>query len=854
MKTNSQLVKKAKETGNYQNIYPIAYIDGIIDKESNEKLSDILVRYNHILVPWQGSVKATRNRVTLLMRRQGLWITYVDDNSEITTEVYKGSAQDIISNWADDVNWEIVPDVEYVQNNASKIPDGAILPQHLSKELQELLLSSGKVVNLPDGEDLTTQGIALKFKDREYNPELASGKGYKILRKNWTIVDNNNINLLTQDMISDSNTVYEIRYDFNLNGQTITVPEGCVLQFEGGSLNNGTLNLSNTFINGSTGIFKDKLVLEGTVKNIKVELNWFPVDDNTNCTSFLVSLFSIADNGWGEEKRIVELVGGDIIVDPDTIHVKNCSIYGNKCLIRNSSEDRIGSCFIIDDMDAANKNIIQDIYISGFDIGINIQAPISLDRLVCEYNNIGCYLSGPAYSSYIINCRFTNNYYYGLEAVHNDTNNEDHYDTIVQRTYMAGNGRIGAYLHSTHGINIKFSYCDFEANGKMYNQEGNTGFGVVVTAPPQFFLVEHSWFEPEGTPDGVGIVIAGPSDSLFGTYFPEIKTIFDSWGITSGTVYTGKFKLTGNAYLGCNGVALCLSGSMTGELGDDIHTRNQNYETYYPYKIVQSPYVGNPITINNVSYPSKNFIGISRTPIYYPQFKDGSAGIEIALKNIKYNGNAIYNYIGDYALFHTGTSLQLSNDGNIVYIPESTIKYNELNSPKQSIVINLCCINDMSYSNSHNIMMPRFVLDEQNTPVDLSNKYLIIVGDGGLYWYFNEDNTLVSQKLTGPVDFVKIPTLGENKEIYFNKTFIRAFYMDEEDFKSTFNTLKINLQGEYYISPYVRHDNYGFWKYEDNAEVMIYKAKDTHLSNSGKGVPARWRNSDGTLTSKVSII
>ena len=278
MKTNSQLIKKAKETGNYQNIYPIAYIDGIIDKESNEKLSDILVRYNHILVPWQGSVKATRDRVTLLMRRQGLWITYVDDNSEITTEVYKGSAQDIISNWADDVNWEFVPDVEYVQNNASKIPDGAILPQHLSKELQELLLSSGKIVNLPDGEDLTTQGIALKFKDREYNPEIASGKGYKILRKNWNIVNSNNINLLTQDMINDSNTIYEIRYDFNLNGQTITVPEGCVLQFEGGNLKNGTLIGNNTIVLGSINILD--ISLEGTYLpiNYYYQENWRNVD------------------------------------------------------------------------------------------------------------------------------------------------------------------------------------------------------------------------------------------------------------------------------------------------------------------------------------------------------------------------------------------------------------------------------------------------------------------------------------------------------------------------------------------------------------------------------------------------
>ena len=45
-------------------------------------------------------------------------------------------------------------------------------------------------------------------------------------------------------MISDENTIYEIRYDFNLDGEEIIIPVNCVLKFNGGSLINGTIILN----------------------------------------------------------------------------------------------------------------------------------------------------------------------------------------------------------------------------------------------------------------------------------------------------------------------------------------------------------------------------------------------------------------------------------------------------------------------------------------------------------------------------------------------------------------------------------------------------------------------------------
>jgi hypothetical protein len=47
-------------------------------------------------------------------------------------------------------------------------------------------------------------------------------------------------------MINEENTVYEIRYDFDLNEKEIVILNGCILIFNGGSLKNGTLNGNNT--------------------------------------------------------------------------------------------------------------------------------------------------------------------------------------------------------------------------------------------------------------------------------------------------------------------------------------------------------------------------------------------------------------------------------------------------------------------------------------------------------------------------------------------------------------------------------------------------------------------------------
>ena len=98
-----------------------------------------------------------------------------------------------------------------------------------------------------DEEDITqNQSSVLKFKDRKFEPDKYSGLGRVILRKNIVEIDDPiygkvKKNILYQDMIAQSNTIYEIRYDFTLN-ENITIPANCVLNFEGGSIKNATGN------------------------------------------------------------------------------------------------------------------------------------------------------------------------------------------------------------------------------------------------------------------------------------------------------------------------------------------------------------------------------------------------------------------------------------------------------------------------------------------------------------------------------------------------------------------------------------------------------------------------------------
>lgn len=145
----------------------------------------------------------------------------------------------------------------------------------------------GNVNNASDEEDLTSVNIqgtdVLKLKDKIYNSLVFSGLGKTYLRKNiQEVIDGSETvtrNILTQEMISESNTIYIIQYDYTLN-EDITVPENCILEFDGGSLSGSyQLNLNNCQIKAPNICIFKGVNLTGTNNDI-FNLCWLIENDD----------------------------------------------------------------------------------------------------------------------------------------------------------------------------------------------------------------------------------------------------------------------------------------------------------------------------------------------------------------------------------------------------------------------------------------------------------------------------------------------------------------------------------------------------------------------------------------------
>lgn len=114
-------------------------------------------------------------------------------------------------------------------------------------------------MNDADEEDITRNADGkLQFKDRTYG----DGMGYVILRKNKSFAE----------QVTEANTIYEIRHEFNLKGANVTIPEGCVLKFDGGKIFNGEVVFDNTKLQGTIRCYTD---ISGTLDESEINVGWF---------------------------------------------------------------------------------------------------------------------------------------------------------------------------------------------------------------------------------------------------------------------------------------------------------------------------------------------------------------------------------------------------------------------------------------------------------------------------------------------------------------------------------------------------------------------------------------------------
>ena len=136
-------------------------------------------------------------------------------------------------------------------------------------------------------------------------------------------------NIITPIMMNLPNTIYEIRYDFDLNGETIEMQKGCTLKFEGGSLNNGK-------IVGNSNIIESYPIQ--IFKNLSILGTW-------NCVSYpewFDNIQSIFDKSTFTNIRFVNtyILKEPIIISRDNINIDG----GGKFITENTNVFRISNC------------------------------------------------------------------------------------------------------------------------------------------------------------------------------------------------------------------------------------------------------------------------------------------------------------------------------------------------------------------------------------------------------------------------------------------------------------------------------------------------------------------------------
>ena len=257
------MTKIYKLSKGWENIYPATTSDAVVHPGTRTSINKLFNEINvSVVYPTSGigrtnkySLEGAIAQVPQELRNIGLKVSFLNNSGLVETWEFAGGAFENIENWKSnedklaDIRDEAIDKIKDAESDAiSNFSSQRVTPDMLSESTKQFINASGggTINNLADDEDLVSVDkgenlSVLKFADRAYNLETHIGMGYKILRRN--IMDGKNI--LTQDMVNQPHTIYMIQYDFDLDGATIKIPEGCILDFQGGGIVNGKVFSDN---------------------------------------------------------------------------------------------------------------------------------------------------------------------------------------------------------------------------------------------------------------------------------------------------------------------------------------------------------------------------------------------------------------------------------------------------------------------------------------------------------------------------------------------------------------------------------------------------------------------------------
>ena len=257
------MTKIYKLSKGWETIYPATTSDAVVHPGTRTSINKLFNEINvSVVYPTSGigrtnkySLEGAIAQVPQELRNIGLKVSFLNNSGLVETWEFAGGAFENIENWKSnedkltDIRDEAIDKIKDAESDAiSNFSSQRVTPDMLSESTKQFINASGggTINNLADDEDLVSVDkgeslSVLKFADRAYNPGIYVGMGYKILRRN--IMDGKNI--LTQDMVNQPHTIYVVQYDFDLDGATIKIPEGCILDFQGGSIVNGKVFSDN---------------------------------------------------------------------------------------------------------------------------------------------------------------------------------------------------------------------------------------------------------------------------------------------------------------------------------------------------------------------------------------------------------------------------------------------------------------------------------------------------------------------------------------------------------------------------------------------------------------------------------
>ena len=320
------------------------------------------------------------------------------------------------------------------------------------------------------GELVEQTSMVYKFKDRD----TSKGKGYVILRTEKSLVE---------QMVQE-NTIYEVRYDFDLGGETLEVPANCVLRFNGGSFRNGIITGDKTMIQTSNvTIFGDSLNPNGSWDIPEVYPEWFGAHgiDKDNAPQIQSALdFSKYTSG-----RTTKITNNLSIASPIKLHSYTNLIgredmwsYNNPTIIMTTESSALE---LVPSSDNSCRVVVKGLNFKGKNhsgYGIFTTAKTgNLDIAQSLFSGVYCYgfdkglflntCQGSGFFFNVIqNCYFTDNNI----GIHIKANNGSNYQPWANYNRIVGcsvsRNRVGAIWFDGYRTteSILIDHCDIESN------------------------------------------------------------------------------------------------------------------------------------------------------------------------------------------------------------------------------------------------------------------------------------------------------------------------------------------------------------------------------------------------------